>query len=157
MSILVTGGAGYIGSHTVVDLVENGYDPVIVDNLCNSKPEAVKRVRELCGRDIPFYPYDLCDIEKVREVFAKEKFTAVIHFAGLKAVGESVQKPLDYFRNNLINTLNVLQVAGDEGKRRKEFRILVLRNCVRTARNRADKRELPPFGDKPVRQNQTYD
>lgn len=115
MSILVTGGAGYIGSHTVVDLVENGYDPVIVDNLCNSKPEAVKRVRELCGRDIPFYPYDLCDIEKVREVFAKEKFTAVIHFAGLKAVGESVQKPLDYFRNNLINTLNVLQVMKENG------------------------------------------
>lgn len=67
MSILVTGGAGYIGSHTVIDLVENGMDPVIADNLCNSKFEAVKRVRELCGRDVKFYEYDLCDIDKVRE------------------------------------------------------------------------------------------
>ena len=115
MSVFVTGGAGYIGSHTVIDLVENGYDPVIVDNLCNSKPEAVKRVRELCGKDVAFYDYDICDIDKVREIFRKEKITAVIHFAGLKAVGESCRKPLEYFRNNLINTLNLLQVMREYG------------------------------------------
>lgn len=68
MSILVTGGAGYIGSHTVIDLVENGYDPIIADNLCNSKFEAVKRVRELCGKDVKFYEYDLCDIGLVRDI-----------------------------------------------------------------------------------------
>ena len=115
MSILVTGGAGYIGSHTVIDLVENGYAPVIADNLCNSKFEAVKRVRELCGKDVPFYEYDLCDIDKVRDVFAKEKIDAVIHFAGLKAVGESCSKPLEYFRNNITNTLNILQVMREFG------------------------------------------
>lgn len=115
MSILVTGGAGYIGSHTVIDLVENGMDPVIADNLCNSKFEAVKRVRELCGRDVKFYEYDLCDIDKVRDIFDKENIEAVIHFAGLKAVGESVEKPLEYFRNNLGNTLNLLQVMREHG------------------------------------------
>ena len=115
MSVLVTGGAGYIGSHTVIDLVENGYDPVIADNLCNSKFEAVRRVRELCGKDVKFYEYDLCDIEKVREIFAKEKIDCVIHFAGLKAVGESCAKPLEYYRNNLINTLNILQVMKETG------------------------------------------
>ena len=115
MSILVTGGAGYIGSHTVIDLVENGMDPVIADNLCNSKFEAVKRVRELCGRDVKFYEYDLCDIDKVRDIFEKEDIEAVIHFAGLKAVGESVEKPLEYFRNNLGNTLNLLQVMREHG------------------------------------------
>ena len=115
MSILVTGGAGYIGSHTVIDLVENGMQPVIADNLCNSKFEAVKRVRELAGRDIPFYEYDLCDIDKVRDIFEKEDIEAVIHFAGLKAVGESVAKPLEYFANNLGNTLNILRVMREHG------------------------------------------
>ncbi len=115
MSILVTGGAGYIGSHAVIDLVENGMDPVIADNLCNSKFEAVKRVRELCGREVKFYEYDLCDIDKVRDIFEKEDIDAVIHFAGLKAVGESVAKPLEYFRNNLGNTLNLLQVMREHG------------------------------------------
>lgn len=115
MSILVTGGAGYIGSHTVIDLVENGYDPIIADNLCNSKFEAVKRVRELCGKDVKFYEYDLCDIGLVRDIFEKENIEAVIHFAGLKAVGESCEKPLEYFRNNLGNTLNLLQVMREHG------------------------------------------
>ena len=115
MSILVTGGAGYIGSHTVIDLVENGYDPIIADNLCNSKFEAVRRVRELCGRDVKFYEYDLCDIDKVRDIFEKEDIDAVIHFAGLKAVGESCAKPLEYFANNLGNTLNLLRVMREHG------------------------------------------
>lgn len=121
MSVLVTGGAGYIGSHTVIDLVENGFDPIIADNLCNSKPEAVRRIRELAGRDIKFYEYDLCDLEKVRDIFAKEKIDSVIHFAGLKAVGESCEKPLEYFRNNLINTMNLLLVMRECGVRNFVF------------------------------------
>ena len=83
MSVLVTGGAGNIGSHTLIDLVENGYDPIIADNLCNSKIEAVKRVRKPCGKDVKFYEYDLCDIDKVRDIFKKEKIDCVIHFSGL--------------------------------------------------------------------------
>ena len=115
MSVLVTGGAGYIGSHTVIDLVENGYDPIIADNLCNSKIEAVKRVRKLCGKDVKFYEYDLCDIDKVRDIFKKEKIDCVIHFAGLKAVGESCAMPLEYYINNLTNTLNLLKVMREFG------------------------------------------
>lgn len=115
MSILVTGGAGYIGSHTVIDLVENGFDPVIADNLCNSKFEAVKRVRELAGRDVKFYEYDLTDRALVEDIFEKESFDAVIHFAGLKAVGESCEKPLEYFSNNIVSTLNILTVMKEHG------------------------------------------
>ena len=115
MSILVTGGAGYIGSHTVIDLVENGFDPVIADNLCNSKFEAVKRVRELAGRDVKFYEYDLTDRALVEDIFEKESVDAVIHFAGLKAVGESCEKPLEYFSNNIVGTLNILTVMKEHG------------------------------------------
>lgn len=115
MSILVTGGAGYIGSHTVIDLVENGFDPVIADNLCNSKFEAVRRVRELAGRDVKFYEYDLTDRALVEDIFEKESVDAVIHFAGLKAVGESCEKPLEYFYNNIVNTLNILTVMKEHG------------------------------------------
>ena len=115
MSVLVTGGAGYIGSHTVIELIENGYDPIIVDNLCNSKKTAVERVEKIVGKKITFYPYDLCDIDKLREVFKKEKIDACIHFAGLKAVGESCQKPLEYYQNNLISTLNLAQVMREFG------------------------------------------
>ena len=121
MSVLVTGGAGYIGSHTVIDLVENGYDPIIADNLCNSKIEAVKRVRKLCGKDVKFYEYDLCDIDKVRDIFKKEKIDCVIHFAGLKAVGESCAKPLENYINNLTNTLNLLKVMREFGCRNFVF------------------------------------
>ncbi|MDE6551094.1 MAG: UDP-glucose 4-epimerase GalE [Clostridia bacterium] len=121
MSVLVTGGAGYIGSHTVIDLVNNGFEPIIADNLCNSKVEAVRRVRKLCGKDVKFYEYDLCDIEKVRDIFNKENIDCVIHFAGLKAVGESCSLPLEYYRNNLINTLNLLQVMKEKGVRNFVF------------------------------------
>ena len=121
MSVLVTGGAGYIGSHTVIDLVNNGFEPVIADNLCNSKMEAVRRVRKLCGKDVKFYEYDLCDIDKVRDIFEKEDIDCVIHFAGLKAVGESCRLPLEYYRNNLINTLNLLQVMKEKGVRNFVF------------------------------------
>ncbi|MCX4361982.1 MAG: UDP-glucose 4-epimerase GalE [Clostridia bacterium] len=113
MSILVSGGAGYIGSHTVIELIENGYDPIIVDNLCNSKKIAVERLEKITGKKIKFYQYDLCDISKLREVFKSEKIDACIHFAGLKAVGESCQKPLEYYQNNLVSTLNLIQVMKE--------------------------------------------
>ena len=113
MSILVSGGAGYIGSHTVIELIENGFEPVIVDNLCNSKKVAVERLEQITGKKLKFYQYDLCDIEKLREVFKAEKIDACIHFAGLKAVGESCQKPLEYYQNNLISTLNLIQVMKE--------------------------------------------
>ncbi|MDE6188850.1 MAG: UDP-glucose 4-epimerase GalE [Clostridia bacterium] len=115
MSVLVTGGAGYIGSHTVIELIENGYEPIIVDNLCNSKKTAVERVEKIVGKKIKFYQYDLCDIDKLREVFKNESIEACIHFAGLKAVGESCQKPLEYYQNNLISTLNLVQVMKEFG------------------------------------------
>lgn len=110
MRILVTGGAGYIGSHTAIVLLEQGHQVVIVDNLCNSKRVAVDRIEELSGKKVVFYQYDVCDEEKMREVFSKEKIDAVIHFAGLKAVGESVTVPLRYYDNNLTSTLTLLKV-----------------------------------------------
>ena len=115
MSVLVTGGAGYIGSHTVIELVENGYEPIIVDNLSNSKKIAVDRIEQIVGKKIKFYPYDVCDIDKLRSIFKNEKIDSCIHFAGLKAVGESCQKPLEYYQNNLISTLNLIQVMKEFG------------------------------------------
>jgi len=113
MRVLVTGGAGYIGSHTSISLLEKGNDVVIVDNLCNSKRLVIDRIEELSGKKVSFYPYDVCNIEKMREIFEGEKIDAVIHFAGLKAVGESVQKPLEYYQNNLGSTLALLQVMQE--------------------------------------------
>ncbi len=115
MKILVTGGAGYIGSHTVVLLHEAGYDVVVVDNLSNSKEESLKRVEKITGKKTKFYKVDLVDLEKTDEVFRTEKPDAVIHFAGYKAVGESVEKPREYYRNNLISTLNVLDCMKKYG------------------------------------------
>ena len=97
MSILVTGGAGFIGSHTCVELLNAGYDVVIVDNLYNASEKAVDRVKEITGKDLKFYQVDIRDREGLNEVFDKEDVESVIHFAGLKAVGESVQKPLEYY------------------------------------------------------------
>jgi UDP-glucose 4-epimerase len=113
MKVLVTGGAGYIGSHTAIVLLEQGHDVVIVDNLCNSKRVAVERIQELSGKTVSFYEYDVCCEEKMREVFEKEKVDAVIHFAGLKAVGESVAIPLRYYENNLVSTLTLLKVMEE--------------------------------------------
>lgn len=115
MRILVTGGAGYIGSHTSIVLLEQGHEVIIVDNLCNSKYVAVKRVEELSGKQVAFYQYDVCDEEKMRQVFQQEKIDAVIHFAGLKAVGESVSIPLRYYDNNLTSTLVLLKVMKEFG------------------------------------------
>jgi UDP-glucose 4-epimerase len=115
MKILVTGGAGYIGTHTSVVLLKNGYDVIIVDNLCNSKEEAVKRVEKISGKSVAFYKADLTDENKVKKIFSDNKIDAVIHFAGLKAVGESVSKPLEYYDNNLKSTLTLLKVMKEYG------------------------------------------
>lgn len=103
--ILTTGGAGFIGSHTCIELIENGYEPVVVDNLSNSKEESLKRVREITGSDIAFHRVDLLDKQALFDVFAEHDIHAVIHFAGLKAVGESTQIPLQYYHNNITGTL----------------------------------------------------
>ena len=110
MKILVTGGVGYIGSHTVIQLVENGNEVVIVDNLSNSKIEALKKVEEITNTKIKFYEVDLLEKEKLNQIFVDENIDAVIHFAGLKAVGESVEIPLHYYNNNVVGTLNLLEV-----------------------------------------------
>ena len=110
MNILVTGGAGFIGSHTCVELIESGYKVVVVDNLINSSKEAVRRVEKITGVTIPFYPVDLLDEEGLNKIFDTENIDAVIHFAGLKAVGESVVKPWNYYNNNITGTLNLCKV-----------------------------------------------
>ncbi|MEG1609084.1 MAG: SDR family NAD(P)-dependent oxidoreductase, partial [Clostridia bacterium] len=115
MSVLVTGGAGYIGSHTVIDLIANGFDVVVVDNLCNSKKVALERVEAICGKKIKFYQKDVCDKASMRKIFAKEAIDSVIHFAGLKAVGESCAKPLQYYQNNLVSTLTLVEVMKEFG------------------------------------------
>jgi UDP-glucose 4-epimerase len=113
--ILVTGGAGYIGSHTCVELLNAGYEVVVVDNLVNSCEESLNRVRELTGKDLTFYKVNLLDREALEAVFKKEKIDAVIHFAGLKAVGESVVKPLEYYHNNITGTLILCDVMRSHG------------------------------------------
>ena len=107
MTILVTGGAGYIGSHTCVELLNAGYDVVIIDNLYNSNQKAVDRIEEISGKKVKFYPDDMMDRAAVKRVFDENKIDAVIHFAGLKAVGESVHKPIEYYRTNIGSTLNL--------------------------------------------------
>jgi UDP-glucose 4-epimerase len=110
MKILVTGGAGYIGSHTCVELQQNGYDVAVIDNLSNSSEESLKRVAKITGKEVPFYKVDILDKEEMDKVFTKEKPDAVIHFAGLKAVGESVEKPYEYYNNNIAGTLCLIDV-----------------------------------------------
>ena len=115
MAILVTGGAGYIGSHTCIELINAGYDVVVVDNLCNSSKESLKRVEKIVGKEIPFYEEDIRDAKALEQIFAKEDISAVIHFAGLKAVGESVAKPLEYYDNNIAGTLVLCDVMRKAG------------------------------------------
>ena len=109
MKILVSGGAGYIGSHTVVQLVAHGHDVVIVDNFSNSRPTVLARMESLTGTRLAAHSFDLCDYDKTEHLFAAEDFDAVIHFAGYKAVGESVEKPLDYYENNLVSTFSLVR------------------------------------------------
>ena len=115
MAILVTGGAGYIGSHTCVELLNKGYDVIVVDNLCNSCKEALDRVQEITGKTLKFYEVDILDREGLTKVFEAEQIDSVIHFAGLKAVGESVAKPLEYYQNNITGTLVLCDVMRSHG------------------------------------------
>lgn len=115
MKVLLTGGAGYIGSHTAIELTKLGHSIVIADNFSNSKPEAIKRIKNIIGQDFPFYKIDVCDKNALTELFKAEKPDAVIHFAGLKAVGESCQKPIEYYRNNIDSTLTLLEVMREFG------------------------------------------
>lgn len=109
MKVLVTGGAGFIASHTNVELLNAGYDVVVLDNLVNSSEESIHRVEKLTGKEVTFYKEDLLHEQAINDIFEKEQFDSVIHFAGLKAVGESCQKPLEYFDNNITGTLNLLK------------------------------------------------
>ena len=121
MRVLVTGGAGYIGTHTVVELLNAGHEVVIFDNFYNSKPKSLERVREITGKDFKFYEADMLDAEAMDKIFAAEKVDAVIHFAGLKAVGESCEKPWMYYNNNIVGTLNILAAMKKHGVKRFVF------------------------------------
>ena len=115
MKILVTGGTGYIGSHTCVELLQKGYEVVVFDNLYNSKRDVVDKIEKITGKKITFYKADMLDKESMRPVFAEHTFDAVIHFAGLKAVGESVEKPLLSYKNNIAGTLNLCEMMNEYG------------------------------------------
>jgi UDP-glucose 4-epimerase len=121
MNILVTGGAGYIGSHTIIELLSNGHQVTVVDNLCNSRRESLRRVEKISDKTIPFYQIDLCDSAQLETVFKDANFDAVIHFAGLKAVGESVKKPLEYYSNNIDSTLVLLNVMNKHNVKKLVF------------------------------------
>ena len=115
MNVLLAGGAGYIGTHTAVELMGAGHDVVIVDNFSNSCMEAVNRVEELAGKKVVFYEADIKDKGAVAKIFAENKIDCVIHFAGLKAVGESIEKPVEYYRNNIDTTLTLLECMKEAG------------------------------------------
>jgi len=113
VKILITGGAGYIGSHTFVELLNEGYEVVCIDNFNNSKPEVLNSIRKITNKEFKFYEGDVCDKELLRKIFNENKIDAVIHFAGLKAVGESVEKPILYYRNNIDSTLSLIEVMNE--------------------------------------------
>ena len=115
MNILLCGGAGYIGSHTAIELDKAGHSVVVVDNLVNSNPESLRRVAKIIGKEIPFYEADVRDAEALDKIFKENKIDAVIHFAGLKAVGESVEKPLEYYHNNMTGTFILMDVMRKNG------------------------------------------
>lgn len=121
MKVLVTGGAGYIGSHTCVEMLAAGMEPVVVDNLCNSKEEALRRVERITGRSVAFYQVDIRDKAALAEIFARHGVSAVVHFAGLKAVGESVAQPLRYYDNNVAGTVTLCEAMAQAGVKRIVF------------------------------------
>jgi len=121
MNVLVTGGAGYIGSHTCIELLESGYGVIVIDNLCNSSPKSLDRVREITGKDLKFYEGDVRDEALLRKIFAENEIGCCIHFAGLKAVGESVSIPWKYYDNNLNSTLVLTKVMEDVGMKNLIF------------------------------------
>jgi UDP-glucose 4-epimerase len=121
LAILITGGAGYIGSHTCVELLEAGFNIIVVDNFSNSKPEVLNRITEITGKSFPFYELDLLNREELEDIFCRHRIEAVIHFAGLKAVGESVQIPLTYYHTNISSTLVLCEVMRKYGVHRLVF------------------------------------
>lgn len=121
MKILVTGGCGYIGSHTCVELLSNGYDVVVIDNLSNSKKEALDNVEKITGKKVKFYLGDCCNLETLENIFEENKIDAVIHFAGFKAVGESVKNPIKYYENNLISTISLIKAMVKHNCKRLVF------------------------------------
>ncbi|MEE0897703.1 MAG: UDP-glucose 4-epimerase GalE [Acutalibacteraceae bacterium] len=121
MAILITGGAGYIGSHTCIEMINAGYEVVVVDNLDNSNEESLKRVEKITGTSVKFYKEDVRDKEALRRIFSENKIEAAIHFAGLKAVGESVREPIMYYDNNLKNTIALLEVMNEVGVKKIVF------------------------------------
>lgn len=121
MAILITGGCGFIGSHTCIEMLAAGYDIVVLDNYYNSNPKALERVKVLSGKEFPFYECDIRDAKGLSEIFKNNKIDAVIHFAGLKAVGESVQKPLSYYENNISGTVTLCEVMAEYGCKRMIF------------------------------------
>ena len=121
MKVLVTGGAGYIGSHTCVELIEAGHDPVVIDNLCNSNRESLNRVKMITGKDVPFFEGDVRNEALLDNLFYEHNIECVIHFAGLKAVGESVAKPLEYYENNLCATMTLCRVMARHGVKKIIF------------------------------------
>ena len=121
MNVLVTGGTGYIGSHTCVELLNSGYGVVVIDNLCNSSGESLERVQELTGKSLAFYEGDVRDADLLRKIFAEQEIGCVIHFAGLKAVAESIAQPWRYYDNNLNSTLTLVKVMGETGVKKLIF------------------------------------
>lgn len=121
MKVLVTGGAGYIGSHTCIEMLKSGYEVVIMDNYSNSSPDVIPIIEKLSGKTFPVYDCDMLDYEGFEKIFEENKIDAVIHFAGLKAVGESVVKPLEYYHNNLTGTLNLLRLMKKHGVKKLVF------------------------------------
>ena len=121
MNILITGGAGYIGSHTCVELLQNGFGVVVMDNYSNSSPDVIGKIETITGKKFPVYECDMLDYDAFGKIFEENQIDAVIHFAGLKAVGESVEKPLDYYHNNLTGTLNLLRLMKQHGVNRLVF------------------------------------
>ncbi len=121
MKAFVTGGAGYIGSHTIIELLSAGYDVVVADNLSNSSEEAIRRVEKISGKKVKFYKADVCDKAAMEKIFDQDKPDFVVHFAGLKAVGESVEKPVMYYRNNIDCTLTLLEVMKEKGVKKFIF------------------------------------
>lgn len=140
MAILITGGAGYIGSHTSVELLNAGFEIIVLDNLSNSKPESMNRVREITGKDFRFYEADLLNRTAVESVFKENNIDGVIHFAGLKAVGESMQIPLHYYHNNITGTLVLCKVMQKYGVKRMVFSS----SAIRLAEKGTDHRGFSP-------------
>ena len=148
-TILVTGGCGYIGSHTVLELLNKNYDVVVVDNFSNSSFESIRRVQKITGKEVTFYEADIRDQAMMEKIFDTHKFDAVIHFAAFKAVGESCKLPLKYYENNISGTVSLLQIMERHNVKKIIF--------SSSATVYGDPEKLPSFDDQPLRQHQTHD